>query len=267
MNTPAADLPIEPAADVIAGWRVARERTGAMLVALDFDGTLAPIVAHADDAAPPEATIRAVEALARRPDTRVAIVSGRGLEDAARRLPVSGLAFAGNHGMEIRGPGMQHVHPGAQAAAGTLRACRADIEAALTDIEGAWVEDKGLTLSVHYRNTPDALHGRVRDAVHSAARAREGLRVTDGKRVAEVRPDVDWDKGRALLWLIDRLGMSDASPVLYIGDDSTDEDAFRVLRGRGAGILVGEARPSAAAFRVASPVAVAALLERLAADG
>jgi trehalose 6-phosphate phosphatase len=258
--------PVEPTQADIAGWREARRRTGAMLVALDFDGTLAPIVAHADQAAPAESTVRAVAALARRRDTRVAVISGRGLEDAARRLPIDGLAWAGNHGLEIRGPGIEHIHPGARAAAAELARCRTAVEQAIAGIEGAWVEDKGLTLSVHYRATPEPLHARVVDAVRGAAHATDGLRLTEGKRVVEIRPDVDWDKGRALAWIIDALDVPAASPVLYIGDDRTDEDAFRALRGRGAGILVGDPRPSAASFRVASTAAVESLIERLAAD-
>lgn len=258
-------MPTEPTAAQIADWRDARERAGMMLVALDFDGTLAPIVTHAADAAPTEANLQAVRILAARPDTRIAVISGRGLDDAASRLPVEGIAFAGNHGMEIRGPGIEHLHPGASAAREALAASRDAIAAAIADVPGAWVEDKRLTLSIHYRSTPESLHGRVVEATRAAARA-AGLRITEGKRIIEVRPDTDWDKGRALLWLIDTLRIPAASPVLYIGDDATDEDAFRALRGRGAGILVGEPRPSAASFRIASPAAVAALLERLAAD-
>lgn len=258
--------PSAPSADDIAGWRAARTRTGRMLVALDFDGTLAPIVEHADDAAPSDATVRAVAALAARPDTAVAVISGRALDDAAGRMPVRGIAFAGNHGLEIRGPGLERVHPGARDAGRLLADVRDRMRADLEDVPGAWVEDKGLTLSVHYRATPEDRHEDVRTVVRQATHGREGLRVTDGKRVAEVRPDVDWDKGRALAWLIEALGIPDASPVLYIGDDRTDEDAFRVLRSRGAGILVGEARSSAASFRIESTDAVAALLERLAAD-
>lgn len=258
--------PVEPTAADIAGWRDARARRGAMLVALDFDGTLAPIVPHADQAAPPAPTRRAVEALARRGDTAVAVISGRALEDAMRRLPVAGLAWAGNHGLEIRAPGFERVHPEARAAADALAACHGEIAMAIEGVPGAWVEDKGLTLSVHYRETPASLHRRVREAVHAAAAGRDSLRVTEGKCVVEVRPAVDWNKGRALLWILEALGLPEGAPVLYLGDDRTDEDAFAALRGRGVGILVGEARPSAARYRVTSPAAVTALLERLAAD-
>lgn len=259
--------PVPPRPDDVAAWRVARGRAGAMLVALDFDGTLAPIVAHADDAQPPPETVAAVRSLAARPDTSVAIISGRGLADAAARLPVEGLAFAGNHGLEIRGPDIERVHPGAREAMGALASCRDAITAAIAEVPEAWVEDKGLTLSVHYRNTPESLHARVQAAVRHTAHAHTGLRITEGKRIVEVRPDVDWDKGRALLWLVEALGLPEGAPVVYIGDDTTDEDAFRVVADRGIGILVGDPRPTAARFRVESPAAVAALLERLAAGG
>lgn len=236
-----------------------------MLVALDFDGTLAPIVQRAGDAALPAETRRALEQLNARADTDVAVLSGRALEDVARRVGLAGILFAGNHGLEIRGPGVARVHEDARAARPKLDAVVRTLAHALEGVPGAWTEDKGLTLSIHDRETPEADRERVRAAVLAAVAPHEGLRVTHGKRVMEVRPDVPWDKGRAILWLIEALGVPSDAPVLYAGDDATDEDAFRALGQSGISIRVGAAgEPTAARWRLPSVEAVGALLRALA---
>jgi trehalose 6-phosphate phosphatase len=129
----------------------ARATAGLMLVGLDFDGTLAPIVPHPDDAALPEATREVLAALARRADTRVALVSGRSLADLRQRVDVADAHYAGNHGMEIDGPGVERLHPGAAAARTVLTEVARDLSGHLADVDGVVVEDKGLTLSMHYR--------------------------------------------------------------------------------------------------------------------
>jgi trehalose 6-phosphate phosphatase len=131
-----------------------------------------------------------------------------------------------------------------------------------------FLEDKRLTLSVHYRLAAESRHDAIRTAARACANRQPQLRVTEGKRVVEVRPVVDWDKGRAATFIIDRLEIPDDAAVLYIGDDRTDEDAFAALADRGAGVIVAESRPtdSAARFHLESPAAVASLLEALCVD-
>lgn len=257
-----SDAPAPSAAD-IGRWRAARQAAGSMMLALDFDGTLAPIVPHPADAAMAEGTRRVLRALAERDDTTVALVSGRALADVQGRAAVPGAIYAGNHGLELHGPGIDRTHPEARAARGLLDEALGRLRAELAVVEGAEIEDKGLTLTVHYRRVDPGEHERVRRTV--AAVRTDGLRITEGKRVLEVRPDVDWHKGRAILWLLDQLALPDAAPVLYIGDDTTDEDAFAALGARGEGIVVAEtSRPTAARFRVPSPRAVTELLQHLA---
>lgn len=258
---------IRDAHEEIGRWRRQRARAGAMLVALDFDGTLAPIVEHPAEAALPPATRRALARLAARTDTRVAIISGRALADVRAKVGMDGLHYAGNHGLEIDGPGVSRVHPIAGDAARALRGCLELLRAELDSIDGVIVEDKGLTLTVHYRMAPDA-RARVERA---AARCADmgTLRVTPGRMIVEVRPDIDWDKGRALSFLVDALLPSNAdAPVIFVGDDRTDEDAFRALAGRGDGILVGHPprAGTAATFHLRSPEEMPSLLEALAVD-
>lgn len=250
-------------------WAGAWRRSGRIVLLLDFDGTLAPIVPRPEDAAMSAATRRAIERLRGR-GAEVAIVSGRGMADARERAGIDGIAYAGNHGMEIEGAGIRRIHAEAVSARPALQRIHDRVAAALTRFEGAWVEDKGLTLSVHYRQAP-AHADDVREAVFSAVRGEPQLRTSEGKAVVEVRPRVDWDKGRAVEFLLEQLDPAPGVPVLYLGDDVTDEDAFTALRSRGAGdgIVVADPPPArtAATAWLRDTMAVSDFLEALAEHG
>lgn len=256
--------------DWVRQWRDA----GEMVLLLDFDGTLAPIVERPEMAAPLPAARSALDRLLERGDVSVAVVSGRGLRDARRLLGVEQIAYAGNHGMEIEGPGINEVHGEAAAARPALERVARQVTDELREVSGALVEDKGLTLSVHYRQVADERVGIVRQAVAKALGIEPALRLTEGKKVLEVRPAVDWHKGRAVAFLLDHLQPHPTTPVLYIGDDTTDEDAFAALRDRGGaayGVLVADPPPAAAATEarcfVRSPAEVAQVLERFVEGG
>ncbi len=275
-SPPMTDLP--HATDRIPAILALRREAGRMLVALDFDGTLSPIVERPEDAALLDRVAEPLRRLARRSDTVVAIVSGRGLADVRSRIGLDALYYAGNHGFEIEGPGVDRVHPAAEEARPGLEACIAGVEEALVDEPGVQVEDKRWTLSIHYRRAerPDA-EARVREAVDAHCR-RPGLRVTAGKKVFEVRPDVDWHKGRATAFLLDVVAAAGDTaaddtdraplPAIFIGDDRTDEDAFEVVRDLGGGIVVGDPPPrdTRAVAWVRTPDEVAGLIEALADD-
>lgn len=243
-----------------------RRRAGRMLVALDFDGTLSPIVPVPGEAALLEGLAAPLRRLAERADTVVAIVSGRALADVRARVTLDGVYYAGNHGFEIEGPGVDRVHEIARSSRPALEAAASELAAALADEPGVEVEDKVWTLTVHYRRTAGEGSGaRVREAVERHGR-RPGLRVTEGKKVFEIRPDVEWDKGAATRFLLESLGEEGALPAIFIGDDLTDEDAFVVVRELGGGIVVGE-RPrddTAAVAWVEGPEEVAHLIRELA---
>jgi trehalose 6-phosphate phosphatase len=254
--------------DRVPAWAAAWRATGNLVLLLDFDGTLAPIVERPEQAAMPERTRRALERLMAVVGVTVAVVSGRGLADVRERAAIPGIAYAGNHGMEIEGAGLHRIHPEAAAARPDLDAVAARVMADLEGIDGAFVEDKGLTLSIHYRLAPER-EAEVREIVLAAVGGRDGLQVTEGKMVIEVRPRVEWDKGRAVLFLLGQMRPPAGTPVLYLGDDRTDEDAFRALRGWGdgaEGILIAETLPpeSAAASHLRDPAEVGALFEALA---
>ena len=238
-----------------------------MLVALDFDGTLAPIVERPGDARLLDGLEAPLQRLVARDDTIAAIVSGRGLSDVRARVDLEGMYYAGNHGFEIQGPGVDRVHPEAAEARPALEQCIRGLEQELGDEPGTEVEDKQWTLSIHYRRAErEGAEGRVRQAV--AAHCRQpGLRVTEGKKVFEVRPDVEWHKGRATRFLLDTIAREEGEslPATFIGDDRTDEDAFEVVRELGGGIVVGDPPPedTRAVAWVRGPEEVAELIRGL----
>ena len=264
-----ADHAVASAADVtrrrLAPW-LAQRPTLALF--LDYDGTLVPLAARPDEARLPEAARQTLFQAARMPNLDTVIVSGRALDDLKRMVDVPGLTYVGNHGFEIEGPGITFRHPHADRARASLEVA-ADGLAAL-GVSGARVERKGVTVAYHVREVA----GPEREGAVRAAEAvlrRQRLRVTLGKLAVEGRPPVDWHKGRAVLHvLVNRHGVDWPSRVraLYIGDDLTDEDAFRSLRGIGRSIRVASAPPAtvtAADFRLPDPEAVIQLLRWLAA--
>jgi trehalose 6-phosphate phosphatase len=252
----------------VPAWTDAWRASGRLVLLLDFDGTLAPIVDRPELAAMPERTRRALDRLMAMEGVTVAVVSGRGLADVRERAAIPHIAYAGNHGMEIEGAGLHRIHPEAAAARPQLQEVAARIEADLEGIDGAFLEDKGLTLSIHYRMAPDHAE-EVREIVLEAADGRPDLRVTEGKMVLEVRPRVEWDKGRAVRFLLEQMRPPADAPILYLGDDRTDEDAFRALQGwspAAEGVLVADPPPpdSAASSVLRDPAEVGALFEALA---
>jgi trehalose 6-phosphate phosphatase len=257
-------LPLPNALQLLPDLLAARTRAGHLFVGLDYDGTLTPIVSDPDAAHLPPATGRALARLAARPDTTVAILSGRALADVRRRVGVGGACYAGNHGLEIAGPGLERLHPDAAAARPLLREAAARLTRELVAIPGAQVEDKGATLSVHYRRVAPGAQAAVRDVALRIGQETPGVRCTEGKMVVELRPDVDWHKGSALRFLLAALPAG-SGPAVYAGDDTTDEDAFRALAGESYGIRVAE-QPGGTAARawLASPAEVRSWLEGMA---
>jgi trehalose 6-phosphate phosphatase len=241
------------------------EAVGARPVAvfLDFDGTLSPIVEDPDAADLPEPTRRVLERLAEL--WTVAIVSGRGLEDLRRRADVPGVLLVGSHGFEILGPGGRRIEqPAAAELLPEVEAASRELRQALTPFPGVQVEAKRYAIAAHYRRNAEA-GPEVERAVREVAGKHPGLVVSGGKRIFELRPALDWDKGAAVLWLQQELGLEAAVPV-YVGDDVTDEDAFRGLGDRGIGIVVlGEAnRPTLADYSLDGIDQVRSFLARLA---
>lgn len=238
-----------------------------LLVALDFDGTLAAIENRPDEAKIPDATREAVQELADRPNVEVAVVSGRELEDVRERVGIEDLSYAGNHGLEIH-TDEYTVHPEAREAEEALSTAVERLRDELAQVDGAIVEDKSVTATVHHRLVDDDRVPVVENAVESFVATRENVRLTTGKDVLELRPEVEWDKGEAVRQLHDELVPDDEEWLpMYVGDDTTDEAAFAVLDEHGLAVKVGETADTGAPYRVADPEAVRATLDWLASYG
>ncbi|MBD0258567.1 MAG: trehalose-phosphatase, partial [Cytophagales bacterium] len=209
-------------------------------VFLDFDGTLAPIVPRPEDARMPGEVRELVRQLAA--TCTVAVVSGRDRADVAGRVGIPEIIYAGSHGFDIGGPGGIHLqHREGETFLPDLYQARKDLLHRLAGVEGIQIERKKYAVAVHYRNVPRERQQEVREVVHAIAHAMPRLHPIPGKKVVELRPAIDWHTGKAVGWIMEALQL-DAGKVLplYIGDDLTDEDAFRFLKGKGVGILVGD---------------------------
>ncbi|PBC40203.1 trehalose-phosphatase [Rhodococcus sp. ACS1] len=237
-------------------------------VFLDFDGTLSEIVSD-----PPKAVLMdgvATELTRLTRECPVAVISGRDLEDVQARVGLKEIWYAGSHGYELAGPqGQYYQNPDALAAVPALAQATRALTSRLREVPGVVIEPKKFTVAVHYRNVAtdrlDEVLATVRDVATSGD---VRLRVTGGRKVVELRPDVDWDKGRALNWVLEHLLDAKSLLPIYVGDDLTDEDAFDAVADTGVGIVVRSReignRRSAARFAVNDPVQVRELLQRLA---
>ena len=235
-----------------------------LAVFLDYDGTLTPIVSHPEDAWLPESMQQTLRSLAAR--VPVAILSGRDLDDVRGRVLVDGIVYAGSHGFDIAGPrGLQRQM--ATEFLPKLDHAEKELREALDGIPGARVERKRFSIAAHYRNVEETDVARVKRTVGEVAARHCELRRIDGKKVYELLPAIDWDKGEAVAWLLETLGLESRSSgirSIYIGDDRTDEDAFRALEQRGIGILVSEqSQPTAASYSLREPAEVERFLRAL----
>ncbi|MFZ0626017.1 MAG: trehalose-phosphatase [Acidimicrobiia bacterium] len=231
---------------------------------LDYDGTMTPLVAHPEDAiltSANRATLGRLAAI-----FPVAVVSGRDRADVEALVGLPDIYYAGSHGFDITGPeGVREVFGSGYleslSEAGSLLASR------IGGVKGVWIELKGFAVALHFRQAADSSLDEIRRAVEDVARQTGGLRVSGGKKVLELRPDIDWGKGHAVVHLLELLGLSDGSTMpIYIGDDETDEDVFRVFTDRpGVGIVVGtEHRPTLADRVLTDPDETMSFLSRIA---
>ncbi|HTZ16793.1 MAG TPA: trehalose-phosphatase [Mycobacterium sp.] len=238
-------------------------------VFFDFDGTLSDIVKNPDSARLVAGAADALTSLTAQ--CPVAILSGRDLTDVRQRIGLPGIWYAGSHGFELTGPDGTH-HENAEAAASipVLEQAAAELTDQLAHIPGVVVEHKRFGVAVHYRNAARDRVGEAAAAVRSVGQ-RTALRVTTGREVIELRPDVDWDKGKTLRWVLDHI-RDDEQPgpllPIYLGDDITDEDAFDAIHDDGISILVRHSddgdRATAADYALDTPARAAEFTDRLA---
>jgi trehalose-phosphatase len=222
---------------------------------LDFDGTLVPIASDPREPQLDPATAETLRIISSQGCLATTIISGRAVEDLYRRVRLQGLIYAGNHGLEIFGRDLRFVEPLASSRREELGMLCRELAAKLQSVAGALVEDKGLTASVHYRMADHACLPQIQTAVYEAV-ARNGalFRVNPGRKVFEIVPRTDWHKGAAVRWINSHL---EEKPdlTIYLGDDSTDEDAFNVLSDA-ITIKVGGSAVTGAQYLLPDPAAV-----------
>jgi len=212
-------------------------------VFLDYDGTLTPIVSRPELATLDDTVRHTLSRLAEH--CTVTVISGRSMDDVRSLVGLEGLFYAGSHGFEIAGPDgahspLKHI----EDVAAAVRQVAEALHERLDHIEGVLIEEKPLSVAVHFRLAPADAEPEVSEAIEVIVSRYSELRRSEGKKVIEIRPDIDWDKGRAVDFLLEHLGIDAATAlVVYVGDDLTDEDALRALQGRGIGVVVRDSVP------------------------
>lgn len=221
---------------------------------LDYDGTIVPLASTPDRAIIPAGAKRLLQQLSKKPNLNLAIISGRALGDLKNMVGIRNITYSGNHGLEIVGPRIKYQNRAFIRYRPLMKKIYRRLSEALSGIKGVLIENKGLSLSVHYRLVDKHRISEVKALVYEALIEdvrKNKIRVRLGKMVFEITPPIKWDKGKIVLWLLTRaqaaLGDKEVYPI-YIGDDTTDEDAFRSLRNRGLTVAVGRGSGSHAKY-------------------
>ncbi len=236
---------------------------------LDYDGTLTPIVKTPGSARLSDKAKRILRKTIDTLNTRVAIVSGRAAEDLRKLVNLDGIIYVGNHGLEIQCPKLKFKSGVSDYFPKVLGEIKDRLVRAVSGFKGVFVEDKGLTLTLHYRLALRKCTRSIKKIFYEITTPyldSGRIRISEGKEILEVRPFVKWDKGKAVLWLLCRYRFlvkdKDILPI-YIGDDLTDEDAFRALKSKGLSVFVGKPKNTAADYYLKNSGEVLKFLESL----
>ena len=242
-----------------------------ILLLADYDGTLATIVGRPEDAVLSANVRQKLKDLARKSETSVGVISGRSIEELRSMVGIEGIYYSGNHGLEIDGPGLSFVSPGAEATRPIIAGLAHELAVAMKGIAGVIIQDKGFSLSVHYRLVKPEDVDAVTSAVQRVTAPhvdRGEIRAYAMKKLWEIRPPIDWDKGNAVEVIareLKKIIKQERLLIIYLGDDTTDEDAFSVVRRPdGWSIFVGEEnQTSTADYFLNSTAEVEEFLARL----
>ncbi|OGW79978.1 MAG: trehalose-phosphatase [Omnitrophica bacterium GWA2_52_8] len=242
-----------------------------VILFLDYDGTLSPIAERPEMAKLLPGVRNVLKELSRQRGVKIAVISGRALNDLEQRVRIPGLTYAGNHGFELRGTKIRYAHPAAEKLKRVLRKIAGRLKNTCAAFPGIILENKLFTISIHYRQASPKIVNLAKKLLLKTIGPhleKSQIVLREGKKVWEVRPAVAWDKGKIVLWFLAQfpLGVRKRILPVYIGDDRTDEDAFRVLKRRGLGVKVTEnfKRSTQAGYCLDSPGEVFEFLKRLA---
>ena len=247
---------------------LARRGRRHLLLLCDFDGTLCEFDADPDAVHLNDIRRALLARLSARDCCTVGLVTGRRLSDVRVRAGDIGEVYiAGFHGLEIDSPHASFVHPDATAASAAIKTIAGRVAPQIRRLPGVFIEDKGLSIALHYREAEPAHHVVAQSAFVEAARAdldAGTLRLLPGSFVVELLPGTAWNKGAAVEWILDRVEHEEGAPVfpVYIGDDVTDEPALAAVRSTGIGIAAST-RVTGGEYRVGGPAEVELLLAAL----
>ncbi|MCL4503259.1 MAG: trehalose-phosphatase, partial [Deltaproteobacteria bacterium] len=235
------------------------------VIFLDYDGTLTPIVDRPEDAVLADDVRQTLRDLAEH--CTVAVISGRDLPDVRKLVDLENIYYAGSHGFDIAGPeGKRIEHQLGKDYLPVLDEAEKSLKDLLEDkISGVQVERKKFSIAIHYRRVKEDKVAEVEKAVDKVKKEHARLRQSSGKKIFELQPDIDWNKGKAILYLLEQLPLDDSGALpLYVGDDTTDEDAFKVLGDRGLGFGVQRGKKATAArYLLRNPAEVEQFLRAL----
>ncbi len=240
-----------------------RDRRQRIILCLDYDGTLTPIVTNYNEAIISDRMRALVHALARK--MPVAIISGRDVPFIQQHMRLPEAYYAGSHGFEVIGPNAyRHELEEAGRILPILDRVENEMREFARSIPGVEIERKKFAMAVHFRKANEEQRPAVEQKVAGVLQANDRLKAGKGKMLLELKPAIDWHKGKALDLIVNELDPERSSRVIFIGDDITDEDAFRVLNDDDVGIFVGEPEHSSAAHYQLKDVAeVEAFLNKL----
>lgn len=234
---------------------------------LDYDGTLASITDHPDKAVLSMGVKNILQKVILNPRFKVAVISGRSLRDIKNRVHIKGITYSGNHGLEIKSPAFKYENNISSSYKKLLGKIKKELHQAFAEFKGVFIQDKKLTLSIHYRLAGKKNILKIRRIFHKTVAGylnEKKIKIIKGKMVFEISPPIKWNKGLAVSWILDRPEFSKNNFFpLYFGDDTTDEDAFRLLKGRGITVLVGRSKKSSAQFYLNNVTEVIQFIEQL----
>ncbi|HHT9127129.1 MAG TPA: trehalose-phosphatase [Candidatus Wujingus californicus] len=242
-----------------------------VILLTDFDGTLTPIRKHPDLAALSEEIRQILIKFSHNKEIFLGIITGRSLKQIKKLVHILGILYVANHGIELEGPGIRSICPEAKKARSTLWHIYMKLFKSLRHIKGIYIEDKGLSISLHYRAVKkkgDVEY--ITSTLHAITKPfldRKMLSLSTGKMVYEIRPPVEWNKASTIQWLLTHyfpVEFSEDAMLIYLGDDKADIEVFDSLRGKGLTIFVGNPSDmSPADYYVNSPEEVKVFLEHL----
>ncbi|MEA3305500.1 MAG: trehalose-phosphatase [Candidatus Omnitrophota bacterium] len=246
-------------------FKKALEKKKNALLLFDFDGTLTPIVSVPGKARLSLPVRKYIKTLSEKKRVEIGIISGRAIKDIMRLIRVRGIYYAGNHGLEIKSPGGLFIHPSSKKYSKYISRISSDLRRRLSGIKGAVLEDKALSLSLHYRLVEQKDVPKLKSEFMAACSPyikRKAVKVSGGKKVLELRPPISWDKGRAAKMIEKLVGWKKALTV-FVGDDQTDEDVFKVIKKGDFSIRVGKMKKSKARYFLRNPNEVRRLLMKI----